>query len=191
MAVLLSSRFDRRMDGLLHLELQSEPGSQQPMWLSVANQLEYAERVTYWTAAARVFALHPVLGVGLGNSGFYFRQVIPATGYDLLDVLGAVGELPGSFPNPKSLWFRLVAETGVIGFVLFGTWLLVVGACAWELMRRSAGLAAVIGLAALLSLAALLVEGFSLDTFALPYLWLLPGLATGLWAQRQAEAGTP
>ena len=188
LAVLVSARLDRRMERLLHLELQSEPGIQQPMWLSVAKQLEYAERVTYWTAAARVFSLHPVLGVGLGNSGFSFRQVIPATGYDLLDVLGAVGELPGSFPNPKSLWFRLAAETGVVGLVLFATWLMVVGACAWTLARRSPGLKAAIGLAALLSLAALLVEGLSLDTFALPYVWLIPGIATGLWARESMRA---
>jgi O-antigen ligase len=189
LAILLSARLDRRMDRLLHLDLETQPGSQQPVWLSVANQLEYGERVAYWTAASRVFALHPVVGVGLGNSGFYFREVIPATGYDLLDVLGAVGGRPGSFPNPKSLWFRLLAETGVVGFVLFGTWLLVVGASAWQIVRRPTALAAVVGLATLLSLAALLVEGFSLDTFALPYMWLLPGLTTGLWAQRQIEGG--
>jgi O-antigen ligase len=147
----------------------------------VAKQLEYAERVTYWIAAGRVFALHPVLGVGLGNSGFYFREVIPATSYDLLDVLGAVGQFPGPFPNPKSLWFRLLAESGLVGFIVFLTWLVMTFASAWAVTRRSLGLASVIGLATLLSLVALVVEGLSLDTFALPYVWLLPGMAAGLW----------
>ena len=183
LAVLLSSRLDRRMERLFRLEFEPQPGSSQPIWFSIATQLEYAERITYWTAAARIFALHPVLGVGLGNSGFYFDQVIPASGYELLDVLGAVGQLPGGFPNPKSLWFRLLAETGIVGFVLFLTWLTVVGACAWELSRQWRGLAGVVGLACLFFLLAFLIEGFNLDTFALPYSWLLLGMTTGLWAR--------
>jgi len=186
--ILISSRLDRRMDRLFHLELAGEPGIQQPTWLMVAKQLEYAERVTYWVAAGRVFALHPVLGVGLGNSGFFFAKVIPATSYDLLDVLGAVGQLPGPFPNPKSLWFRLLAETGLVGFVVFLTWLTVAFACAWAITRRSRGLAGVIGLATVLCLIALVVEGLSLDTFALPYLWLLPGMTAGLWKPASPEA---
>jgi O-antigen ligase len=188
LVLLLSARLDRRMDRLFRLELESEPGRQQPIWLSVATQLEYAERLTYWTAASRVFALHPILGVGLGNSGFFFPRVIPATGYELIDVLGAVGELPGTFPNPKSLWFRLLAETGLVGFVLFVTWLVVIGICAWDLQRRDRGLSAVVGLASLFFIVAFLIEGFSLDTFALPYPWLLLGMTTGIWSQQSAAA---
>jgi len=186
LAIVLSSRLDRRMERLFRLEFESEPGRTQPLWLSVATQLEYAERVTYWTAAARVFALHPVLGVGLGNSGFFFSEVIPAVSYELPDVLGAVGQIPGDFPNPKSLWFRVLAETGIVGFVLFLTWLIVGGLCAWAVARRARPLAAVVGVACLFSILAFGIEGFSLDTFALPYFWLLLGISTGLWARHRS-----
>ena len=93
--------------------------------------------------------------------------------------------MPSPFPNPKSLWFRLLAETGIARFVLFLTYLLVGAACAWELSRKRSTLRRIIGLATLISLVAFLVEGFSLGPFALPYVWLLPGMTAGLWSRRK------
>jgi len=188
LVLLLTIRFDHRMARLVSLDLKPDSGTPQPVWFTVANELEYAERVIYWTTAGRVFSLHPILGVGLGNSGFYFPQLVPAVGYTLLDVLSAAGASPGPFPNPKSLWFRLVAETGIVGLVLYATWLVVMAACAWELRRRGRNLQGVIGLAAVFALVAFLLEGFSLDTFALPYQWILLGMATAGWARLPQKA---
>jgi hypothetical protein len=158
-------------------------GRRQLGWFSLSTKLEYAERVVYWIASARTFALHPLLGAGLGNAVFFFVQAVPAIGYGLVDVLGAVGGMPGPFPNPKSLWFRLLAETGIAGFVFFLTYPLVAAACAWELSRKRSTLRGIIGLATLISLVAFPVEGFSLDPFALPYMRFLPRMTAGLWSR--------
>lgn len=188
--VVLLGQFDARIARVLDLDFDSLADSRHPVWYMLANRLKYAERVIYWTAAARTFALYPALGVGVGNSGFLFRDVAPAFGYLLPEIL--VGLNPGLtvFPNAKSLWFRLLAETGVVGTSAFLTWLIVVAASAWAVLRRDRrGLYGGIAAGCLLSLIALIGEGFSLDTFALPYMWLLPGMATAGWVFVRAELG--
>lgn len=160
-----------------------------PLGFSLANRLAFAERVMYWTSAWRVFALYPVFGVGLGASGFFFRDVVPAFGYLLPEILIALKPTAGPLPNPKSLWFRLLAETGIVGFLAFTLWLALLGLAALRTYQTSATpLRRAIALAAGLALVAQVFEGFSLDTFALPHLWVILGLLSGTW-QRQVEAG--
>jgi hypothetical protein len=70
----------------------------------------------------------------------------------------------------------LLSETGFIGFAVFLIWL--------YMLWRSAGLAwqsesdplKIVGLGGRLFLLAYLVEGFSMDSFAMPYQWLMAGL---------------
>jgi ABC-type transport system involved in cytochrome c biogenesis permease subunit len=81
-------------------------------------------------------------------------------------------------PNIKSLWIRLLAETGLLGFACFATFL----AMHWHSanwLRRKSGLHSTLGIAGLLMLVALLTEGFSVDTFGLPYYWIMLGLVAG------------
>jgi O-antigen ligase len=145
-----------------------------------ANQLAYAERVMYWVSGIKAFVLHPLLGVGPGNSGFLFRETVPVFGYSLPEITTILSGAP-QFPNPKSLWIRLLAETGVVGFLVFILWLIMTGLGAARLARSSAVIMRVIGLGALLALGTQVFEGFSLDTFALPQLWIVLGLvAAGL-----------
>jgi O-antigen ligase len=174
--VFLASRYDPRLGRLFGAEFVQAVRDGESAY-SLANRLAYAERVMYWVSAFRTFALLPWLGSGLGNSGFTFLKVLPAYGYALPELIRVVNGAPG-FPNAKNLWIRLLAETGIVGFLFFAAWLVLVGGAALSLIRTSAGVRACIGLAALLALGALAVEGFSLDTFALPQLWLLPALVT-------------
>lgn len=185
--VLVMAQLDERVARVLTLSAADLADSRHPLWYAFANRLKYAERVIYWTAAARTFAQFPVLGVGVGNSGLLFREVVPAFGYILPEILDGLS--PGLFhvfPNPKSLWFRLLAETGLLGTAAFLTWLLVLAAAAWAAFRRDRrGLYGAVAMGSLLCLIALPGEGFSLDTFALPYMWLLPGMATAGWLLAQ------
>jgi hypothetical protein len=47
-------------------------------------------------------------------------------------------------------------------------------------LSKGQGLLAAVGLGAGLTLVAQIFEGFSLDTFALPHLWIMLGLLTAL-----------
>ena len=81
-------------------------------------------------------------------------------------------------PNVKSLWSRLLAETGMVGFALFMSWLVGLFASASRLLKSASAEKRRIGLAGHLALVAFIIEGFSVDSFALPYYWLIFGLLT-------------
>ena len=144
----------------------------------LANRVAFAERIVYWQAGFTTFAQHPLLGVGFGNAGFFMEGNLPGYAFRLTEIRDLLSGAFAGLPNPKNLWIRLLAETGLVGFAAFLTWWLLVGASAVSLWRRGSGLKRLIGCAGLIGWLAAIGEGFSLDTFALPHIWILLGLVT-------------
>ena len=142
----------------------------------LSNYLVFAERFSFWTAGWNIFNSHPFFGVGLGNAGFYFPQNMP----DYVWGLPAVVDIfyrTTVIPNIKNFWVRLLAETGIVGFSSFLTWIYVVFKSAWFMKTSgSSTFLRMIGLFGLFVLVAFFSEGFSVDTFALPYLWVSLGI---------------
>ena len=154
---------------------------------AIADRAAFAERVVYWRAGFSAFERYPVLGVGVGNAGFLFEDGLPTFGYRLEEIRRVLNPENLSFPNPKSLWIRLLAETGIVGTSAFLTWTVLMSGTAYALARTSAVETRLAGVAALLALPAWILEGFSLDTFALPQTWILLGLLTATaWKGRQS-----
>jgi len=180
-ATRLYSRVDPRMIRLFQaLERVPEMRALYPneALYELANRVAFAERIAYWEAGFRTFAGHPILGVGFGNAGFFMEANLPGYAFRLTEIRDLLsGEFAG-LPNPKNLWVRLLAETGLAGFAAFLTWWLLVGVGAIVLWRRGTGLQRLIGCAGLIGWLAAFGEGFSLDTFALPHIWILLGLVT-------------
>lgn len=172
-AAALNSRIGRLFETDI---LQTARESTNPVF-AVANRLAYAERVVYWDAGLRIFTRYPILGAGLGNTGFLFRENVHTYGHKLPEIVQLINGDP-RLANPKNLWVRLLAETGLAGALVFLSWLLVMGAAAWKLVRQGRPMAITIGTAGLLALMAQIAEGFSLDSFALPQLWIMMGLVT-------------
>jgi len=144
----------------------------------IGARLAFLERVIYWLTGWRTFAQHPLLGVGLGNTGFFFLQNIPSVGWMSYEIRDVLTVLP-SLPNIKSLWVRLLSETGIVGFYVFLGWLYLLVKSA-RLVRHSLDpTLQIIALAGLLALIAFIGEGFSIDSFAMPYFWVITGLLSG------------
>jgi len=165
------SRVDPRMETLFDFSV----GKDNPL-LSYFNELSFGERVVYWLAGWNVFAEHPILGVGLGNAGFYFPKAITPYGWNLIEVRRLVYRT-SILLNVKSLWARLLAETGLVGFSVFCSWLF---SLAKKFVKKSEAkktMGGVFALAGIFVLCALLAEGFSIDSFAMPYMWIALGLA--------------
>ncbi len=176
------SRFDPRMASLFDLKALRTKS-----FTYYANQLVFAERIIFWDAGWQIFNQYPLLGVGPGNSGFYFMDNLSAFSWHLTEVRTLMYH-QSVLPNIKSLWVRLLAETGLVGFACFAAFL----AMHWHSanwLRRRGGLAAAIGLAGLLVLIGMLTEGFSVDTFGLPYYWVSLGLVAGACSTTCAAEG--
>ncbi|MGD0751120.1 MAG: hypothetical protein ABSA23_06895 [Anaerolineales bacterium] len=145
------------------------------------NYLEFAERYVYWVGGWNVFNIHPIIGVGLGNAGFFFQRQLPAYSWSLPEVMDAYYRT-ADLPNIKSLWVRLLAETGVVGFSSFIAWFYVLFRLSWFIRLSKNPLFRMIGWSGLFVLVAYLIEGFSTDTFALPYLWVSLGIVSAAGA---------
>jgi len=141
----------------------------------VGIRFAFLERTVYWMDGWRIFNDYPILGVGLGNAGYYFVSHLPAVGWASIEVRSVVYQNDG-LPNIKSIWFRLLAETGIVGFSLFVTWLLGLWSSANKSLRSKDATIKTIALAGQLMLLAYVFEGFSVDTFGLPYLFVMAGL---------------
>ena len=105
---------------------------------------------------------------------------MPGFGYGLTEV-NQILYHENSLPNTKALWVRLLAETGLVGLAFFAAWLFLQWANGDELGRSTAPLKRMLGLAGQLVVLGLLVEGFSVDSFALPYFWFTLGLSAAAW----------
>jgi O-antigen ligase len=146
-------------------------------------------RVALSLAGWEVFLRNPIIGVGLGQSGFYLLDHLPSWTRES-SVLTASLFSPFSmqFPNPKNLWIRLLSETGLLGTTFFIVFMVVMLACAIYLAGKRDRLMKHIGLAGVISWLAIVVEGFSLDSFALPTMWIALGLVTsGVWLLHEKD----
>jgi hypothetical protein len=177
--IIIYSRFDPRMMSLFSFSF-----NQDNPFLRYFNELKFGDRVVYWLTGWNIFNKYPIFGVGLGNAGFYFPQNIPAYGWSLLEVRSLIYR-SHILLNIKSLWFRLLAETGIVGFSLFIGWII---SLFDNLLKKYQSLGAVeraLGLAGILVILGLILEGLSIDSFAMPYWWISLGLAIS--SVKQAE----
>ena len=139
--------------------------------LKYAEELSFGARVSYWIAGWNIFNRYPLLGVGLGNAGFYFPEQLPAYAWRLREIRELIFHTSGLL-NIKSLWFRILAETGIIGFSAFASFLTVVFVLITHLRRNEHKLAKTLNLMGIFAFAAFFIEELSLDSFALPYFWV-------------------
>jgi O-antigen ligase len=181
---------DRRFRNLFRLPAQmSEIQALHPdeVGYEVANRLAFAERIVYWSTGYGAFERYPILGVGPGNTGFLFTSTISPYAYRLTEIRRVLDSTYPGFPNPKNLWLRLLAETGIVGASAFLAWIILLGYVAYDLLLRGNRLGKMIGFAGLMGIIVQLVEGFSLDSYALPQMWIIFGLLTAAWWRREME----
>ncbi len=86
----------------------------------------------------------------------------------------------GLFPNPKNLYVRLLAETGLIGFFLFLAFQFSLLGDALSALQQSSIPWRYIGIAALFTWTALIFYNMTQDSLAIPDLWINLGILAGV-----------
>jgi hypothetical protein len=169
------------------------------MWETDAENLtEYlvdinaGARGAYTAGALAAFEDYPLTGVGLGASGFFIYQNLPDWSLTTVpEIAKQMNPENRLYPNPKNLYVRLLAETGLIGFFLFIAFQFHVLGDMLNLLRRRepwARFAAVAGVFAWLAIA---FYNFTQDSLTTPNIWLVSGILVGLSAKSSAMSGDP
>ena len=153
--------------------------------------LGFGARFIYSEAAFSTYAAYPVFGVGLGNYAFYFDEMLPDRPLALTpEVLRLVTpeENRDRLITAKNLYFRLLAETGLVGTAAFAAFLLAVLGCALFLWLSPYLKQKFWGTAGILGMIAFCLAALSFDSFAIPNMWVMFGLITSAaWIFSQGE----
>jgi len=165
------SKVDPRMEALFNFSFENKNP-----FITYFDELKFGDRVIYWWAGWNIFGKFPILGVGLGNAGFFFPTAIPPKGWQLFEVSRLMNRT-SILLNIKSLWVRLLAETGMIGFSLFFGWLLFLAHNFLKKIQSKEIELRIMGYAGIFVLLGIIFEGLSIDSFAMPYWWVSLGLA--------------
>jgi O-antigen ligase len=121
------------------------------------------------------------MGVGLGASGFYIYNNLPDWALTTVpEIARQLSPDNSLYPNPKNLYVRLLAETGLIGFFLFIAFQFSILADALEALSRRSALWHYLGIASVFSWLALIFYNMTQDSFAIPNLWMNFGILTGM-----------
>src|SRR5688572_4384713 len=154
-------------------------------------------RAAYTFGALGAYDESPLIGVGLGASGLYIYDNLPD--WSLTTVPEIARQLSPEnrlYPTPKNMYARLLAETGIFGFILYLSFLFIVlGDSLIGLQNNKLSLR-YLGIAGLFSLIAIALYNNTQDSFATPNIWLIPGIVAGIMsntniiAQSTAEDGS-
>lgn len=140
-------------------------------------------RAAYTFGALGAYDESPWLGVGLGASGFYIYDHLPD--WSLTTVPEIARQLSPEnrlYPNPKNMYARLLAESGVIGFFLFLAFQFSILGEVLSAMQKKSSLMRYLGVAGLFSWFAIAIYNATQDSFATPNIWINLGILAGLTA---------
>jgi hypothetical protein len=140
-------------------------------------------RAAYTFGALGAYEESPILGVGLGASGFYIYDHLPdwalTTVPEIARQLNPENRL---YPNPKNMYVRLLAETGLIGLFVFIAFLFSVLGDALRVLQSKTSLGRYLGIAGIFSWFAIAFYNVTQDSFATPTIWINFGILVGMTA---------
>jgi O-antigen ligase len=158
------------------------------LWEIDANSLsEYmvginaGARGAYSAGALAAFEEYPWTGVGLGASGFYIYKNLPdwvlTTVPEIAKQLDPENRL---YPNPKNLYVRLLAETGLIGFFLFAAFQFYILGDMLNLVHNKEMWVRFAVVAGVFAWFAIAFYNFTQDSLTTPNIWIVSGIVIGL-----------
>ena len=145
-------------------------------------------RLVNSVASFGVFTQAPWSGVGLGASGFYLFDAYPDWAMiEMPEISRLLSPDSNLFPNPKNLYLRLLAETGLPGFWLFITFLLSILGAVRGLLRQTTPFGRFAGTAGLFLWLTIAFRNGTQDSLTFPIMWVSFGMVVGLAALSAAK----
>jgi O-antigen ligase len=141
--------------------------------------IAFSQRFVYWQTAYDIFEEQPLLGIGLGNFTFYFADALTDRPlYPTPELLKKVVPEQGrnQIVVTKNLSLRLLSETGLLGMATFTAFIIAILGSSVFLYLSPDNRQSYWGRAGLLGLVVFIGVTFSVDSFAIPNMWVLFGL---------------
>lgn len=139
------------------------------------------QRLAYAIAGYQVYEQQPLTGVGLGASGLYLLPQYPDWAVLIPEVARQLSPDSSLIPNTKSLYVRLLAETGLPGFWLFVAFLGSFLAFILRMQASASSFLRFVAVAGLFAWIGIALRNLTQDSFTLPIMWVMLGLLAGLF----------
>lgn len=138
-------------------------------------------RAAYTFGALGAYEESPWTGVGLGASGFYIYNHLPDWALTIVpEIARQLSPENRLYPNPKNMYVRLLAETGLVGLFVFVAFLFSVLGDALRVLQHKATIGRYLGAAAIFSWFAIALYNITQDSFATPNIWINFGILVGM-----------
>jgi hypothetical protein len=138
-------------------------------------------RAAYTFGAFGAYDESPIMGVGLGASGFYIYDHLPDWALTTVpEIARQLNPKNRLYPNPKNMYVRLLAETGLIGFFVFVAFLFSMLGDALRALQSKTSLGRYLGIAGIFSWFAIALYNVTQDSFATPNIWINFGILMGM-----------
>ncbi|HSR19651.1 MAG TPA: O-antigen ligase family protein [Anaerolineales bacterium] len=138
-------------------------------------------RGAYLSSGLEIYQEFPWTGVGLGASGLYMYGRLPDWALTTVpEIARQLSPESRLYPNPKNLYVRLLAETGIAGLVALLAFQLYLLGETLAAFQRKGPVWRYVGIAALCTFVALLLYNMTQDSFATPNLWINLGILAGM-----------
>jgi O-antigen ligase len=137
-------------------------------------------RFAYALAGYKVFETAPLAGVGIGASGLALPSNYPEWSYTIPEIARQLSPDSMLIPNTKSLYVRLLAETGLPGFWLFVVFLLSYLAILRRMFISADSTLRFVAVAGLFAWIGLALRNLTQDSFTFPIMWVILGMLVGM-----------
>ena len=140
-------------------------------------------RAAYTFGALGAYDESPVMGVGLGASGFYIYDHLPDWALTTVpEIARQLNPQSRLYPNPKNMYVRLLAETGLVGLFVFIAFMFSVLGDSLRVLQSKTNLGRYLGIAGVFSWFAVALYNVTQDSFATPNIWINFGILVGMTA---------
>lgn len=140
-------------------------------------------RAAYTFGALGAYEESPLAGVGLGASGFYIYEHMPDWAMTTVpDIARQFSPENRLYPNPKNMYVRLLAETGLVGLFMFVAFLFSLLGDSLLALKYNTPVLRYLGIAGLFSWLAIGMYNATQDSFATPNIWINLGILAGMTA---------
>lgn len=123
-----------------------------------------AERLGAITTCLAMFRERPLLGVGFGNYGWYIDHFITTNLYYYV---------PGGSFQPNNQYFQLLAELGIVGFVIYSIFVLKIFQSIVKVIRRKTQRSLLYGTFSLCMWIYLMIHNMTLPTLFSFQFWMV------------------